>query len=146
MSKALVKEALDLCNDDDLMSTKKRPNLKAKSQKKSQVFLKKGKINSIQPLFICNGHFIRPHFVIGKRPKSLIEQYCQQINHSNLESNLAFLKKIAKPVGKFDLIRGAVEKTSSRPIAKKQEEEESVFTDADFANFSKSYFNRTEKK
>lgn len=77
---------------------------------------------------------------------SLIEQYSKKLSHSNLDANLAFLKKISKPVGKFDLIRDAVEQSSRKPAAKKQEEEESFFTEEDFKSFSKSYFNRPEKK
>lgn len=43
MSKALVKEALDLCNDDDVPSTVKRTSFKAKSKNKpEQIFSKKG--------------------------------------------------------------------------------------------------------
>ncbi len=67
------------------------------------------------------------------------------MENNNLEANLLYLKKISKPVANFDLIRSAIEKSGpTETKAKAKEDEPSVFTDDDFKNFAKSYFNRTE--
>lgn len=83
----------------------------------------------------------------GKNQKSLIEKYYQKINKSNLDENLLYLKKISKPVAKYDLIRPALEKKLKTKTSKEETEkdEPTAFTDEDFKNFAKSYFNRSEK-
>ena len=86
-------------------------------------------------------------FSKGKNQKSLIEKYYQKINKSNLDDNLLYLKKISKPVANYDLISSALEK---KPKSKSntediEKDEPTAFTDEDFKNFAKSYFNRSEK-
>ncbi len=90
-----------------------------------------------QPVYFKNGK---------NKPKTLIERYRHDMQQSNLEANLLYLKKISKPVASFDLIRSAMEKRGpTKTKAQVKEDEPSVFTDDDFKNFAKSYFNRTEK-
>ena len=68
------------------------------------------------------------------------------MQNNNLEANLLYLKKISKPVANFDLIRSAMEKSGpTKTKAQVKGDEPSVFTDEDFKNFAKSYFNRTEQ-
>lgn len=83
-------------------------------------------------------------FSKGKVSKSLIEKYNQKNTKNNLESNLSYLKKISKPVVKYDIIKEALEKTSSRRTNqdKTKKEESTVFTDEDFKSFAKTYFNK----
>lgn len=128
MSKLLVREALDLCEEDDIQKSTKTA-LKAKSSKL--------KSKDKKLLFAKN----------GKNQKSLIEKYYQKINKSNLDDNLLYLKKISKPVANYDLISSALEK---KPKSKSntediEKDEPTAFTDEDFKNFAKSYFNRSEK-
>ena len=79
---------------------------------------------------------------LGKQAKSLIEKYCIQNSKSNLDSNLAYLKKISKPIINYDSIKPALEKNKAVKPSKNKKEEESVFTEKDFKDFSKSYFGK----
>lgn len=83
----------------------------------------------------------------GKKAKSLIEKYRQESKKNNLEANLKFLNRISKPIIKYDLIESAianksVNKKDNKDKKKQELEEQSVFTEEDFKNFEKAYFNR----
>jgi hypothetical protein len=83
----------------------------------------------------------------GKKAKTLIEKYRQECKKNNLETNLKFLNKISKPIIKYDLIESAISKKSinkkdNKDKNKQESEEKSVFTEEDFRNFEKAYFNR----
>lgn len=81
----------------------------------------------------------------GKKAKSLIEKYRQESKKNNLEANLKFLNRISKPIIKYDLIESAIANKSVNKKDnkdKKKLEEQSVFTEEDFKNFEKAYFNR----
>ena len=82
--------------------------------------------------------------IIAKKPKSLLEKYCQEVNKNNLDVNLAYLKKISRPVANYELIRSALDsnKLQAKKSIKKDDDEASVFTEEDFKNFEKSYFNK----
>ncbi|CAF0909668.1 unnamed protein product [Brachionus calyciflorus] len=120
MSKSLVKKALELCKDDDDFQVDK-------ISKRSKSIKKKSSDDGFR--------------LKGKVSKSLVEKYSdKKIKKANLlEKNLAYLKKISKPVVKYDLIEPAL---NSKRKQKKEirKEEESVFTEEDFKNFEKSYF------
>ena len=73
----------------------------------------------------------------------------QKRNKNNLEKNLSIIKKLSKPVIRFDTIRAAVlDKQTLEAISKKQKtinkktDEESFFTEQEFKDFEKSYFNK----
>ncbi len=69
-------------------------------------------------------------------------------NKSNLEKNLGIIKKLSKPVIGFDTIRAAIlDKKSLEAISKQQKivkktDQESFFTEQEFKDFEKSYFNK----
>ena len=68
------------------------------------------------------------------------------MNKNNLDANLAYLKKISRPVANYELIRSALDsnKLQAKKSIKKDDDndEASVFTEEDFKNFEKSYFNK----
>ena len=73
----------------------------------------------------------------------------QERNKNNLEKNLSIIKKLSKPVIRFDTIRAAVlDKQTLEAISKKQKtintktDQESFFTEQEFKDFEKSYFNK----
>ena len=70
-----------------------------------------------------------------------------------IKANLNYLKRMSKPLVKYDLIRSIIEKKANKSAvakaagaggkkSKKQAEEqtESVFTEKDFQDFQRSYF------
>ena len=66
----------------------------------------------------------------------------QDAKKSNLDANLRYINKISRPVVKFETIRDALEKKSTSGAKKPQDKEGSFFSEEDFKNFEKSYFNR----
>lgn len=87
----------------------------------------------------------------GKKSKDLIETYRNRVNKKDtIKANLSYLKRVSKPMVKYDLIRSIIEKkTNKAPVptsgAKKSkkpaaEPSESVFTEKDFQDFQRSYF------
>lgn len=77
----------------------------------------------------------------GKTSLSLVEKFYEKKSKKSalLKNNLQYLKKISKPVVKYDLIE-TVLNTRSKPKESEKRPEESVFTEEDFKNFEKSYF------
>jgi len=122
MSKSLVKQALELCSDEHQRIKKHKGNVsKLKSSVKS---VKKQKLN-----------------------QSLVEKYCIEKNKNNMEKNLEMLKKLSKPVIKYETIRSAILDKKNLPTNAKKEmpnkkEDESFFTEQEFKDFEKSYFNK----
>ena len=76
----------------------------------------------------------------------MIEKYHEEKKKSNLDKNLSIIKNISKPVVKFDTIRSAIlDKRTLDALSRKQppkKENESVFTEQDFKEFEKTYFNK----
>jgi hypothetical protein len=85
---------------------------------------------------------------IDKGSSSLIEKYIKKKNQTNLEKNLSYLNKISKRSVKYDLIKPALDKSArgAHSSAELMEDSEvnnqSVFTEEDFTNFEKFYFNK----
>lgn len=86
-----------------------------------------------------------------KLDSSVIEKYIQDKSHTNLDKNLEYLAKISKYNIKYDLIKPAIEsrKRASDDAQFNQQDEVNklnsqthTFTDKDFEDFEKSYFNR----
>lgn len=81
-----------------------------------------------------------------KANKSLVEKLVQEKNKNNLEKNLNILKKISRPVVKFETIRSAVlDKRTLDSLDKKEvntNADESFFTEQEFKEFEKTYFNK----
>lgn len=77
----------------------------------------------------------------GKKSMSLVEKCYEKKSKKSalLKNNLNYLKKISKPVIKYDLIETVLNTRSNLKEAEKKTEE-SVFTEEDFKNFEKSYF------